>query len=236
MVTKDSKGLSECNLSTKTGITETQTCHECGSARVIFDHENNEIVCMNCGFIVNQKIVNKKSEKKNCSDKQEIKNEKASTSLTYTVHDMGLETVIDWHYRDIYGKNNLADQKIQVYRLRGWQRRIRVPDSAEHNLAVALSEITKMANNLNTPKNILETASTIYQKAVKEQIIRGRSIQSVAAATLYLAYKQCGLPLTLEEITQTTTVNKKEVSRDYRYLIKKLDFSTLPLQLKSTHD
>jgi len=189
------------------------------------DHENNEIVCMNCGFIANQQIINKKPEKKHDKDKQEIKNERASTTLTYTVHNRGSSTVINWHYQDIYNKDSSVDQKSQIYRLRGWQRRIRISDSAERSLVFALSELTKMANKLNTPKNILETASTIYQKAVKGQLIRGRSTQSVTAAALYLSCKHHGLPLTLDEIAQATTVNKKEVNRDYRYLIKKLDYS-----------
>ncbi len=88
-------------------------------------------------------------------------------------------------------------------------------------MAFALSEITKISNNLNLPKNILETASVIYRKAVKERLIRGRSIQGVTSAALYLACRQCGLPRTLTN-AQASNVNKKEVGRSYRFLIKEL--------------
>jgi transcription initiation factor TFIIB len=97
-------------------------------------------------------------------------------------------------------------------------------------LAFALSEITKISNNLNLPKNILETASVIYRKAVKERLIRGRSIQGVTSAALYLACRQCGLPRTLDEISQASTVNKKEVGRSYRFLIRELNYSIPPLR------
>ena len=148
--------------------------------------------------------------------------------LTYTIHDKGLSTTIDWHDRDIYGKSLSPGQKAQVYRLRKWQRRIRVSDATERNLAFALSEITKISNNLNLPKSILETASVIYRKAVKERLIRGRSIQGVTSAALYLACRQCGLPRTLDEIAQASSVSKKEVGRSYRFLIRELNYSIPP--------
>jgi transcription initiation factor TFIIB len=138
--------------------------------------------------------------------------------------------MIDWHDRDVYGKRLAPGQKAQIYRLRKWQRRIRVSDATERNLAFALSEISKIANNLNLPKNILETASVIYRKAVKERLIRGRSIQGVTAAAIYVACRQCGVARTLDDIAQASTVNKKEVGRSYRFLIKELNYFIPPLK------
>ena len=95
-------------------------------------------------------------------------------------------------------------------------------------MSFALSEIAKISNHLNLPKNILETASVIYRKALKARLILGRSIQSVTAAAIYLACRQCSLPRTLDEISQASTVNKKEIGRSYRFLIKELDYAIPP--------
>jgi transcription initiation factor TFIIB len=189
-----------------------------------------EIVCMDCGMVVASKIADRGPEWRAFDDEQRSKRTRVGAPLTYTIHDKGLSTMIDWHDRDIYGKSLSPGQKAQVYRLRKWQRRIRVSDATERNLAFALSEITKFANNLNLPKNILETASVIYRKAVKERLIRGRSIQGVTAAAIYLACRQCGLARTLEEIAQSSSVNKKEVGRSYRFLIKELNYSIPPVK------
>jgi transcription initiation factor TFIIB len=185
---------------------------------------------MDCGFVVAAKIADRGPEWRAFDDEQRVKRTRVGAPLTYTIHDKGLSTMIDWHDRDIYGKSLSPGQKAQVYRLRKWQRRIRVSDATERNLAFALSEITKIANNLNLPKSILETASVIYRKAVKERLIRGRSIQGVTAAAIYLACRKCGLARTLEEIAQSSSVNKKEVGRSYRFLIKELDYSIPPLR------
>jgi transcription initiation factor TFIIB len=207
-----------------------QVCPECGSARLMRDYESAEIVCMDCGIVIASKITDRGPEWRAFDDEQRTKRARVGAPLTYTIHDKGLSTMIDWHDRDIYGKSLSPGQKAQVYRLRKWQRRIRVSDATERNLAFALSEITKIANNLNLPKNILETASVIYRKAVKERLIRGRSIQGVTAAAIYLGCRQCGLARTLEEIAQASSVNKKEVGRSYRFLIKELNYSIPPVR------
>jgi transcription initiation factor TFIIB len=210
--------------------TKIQHCPECGSTKLMRDYECAEIVCMDCGYVVAAKLADRGPEWRAFDDEQRAKRARTGAPLTYTIHDKGLSTMIDWHDRDIYGKRLSPGQKAQIYRLRKWQRRIRVSDATERNLAFALSEISKIANSLNLPKNILETASVIYRKAVKEHLIRGRSIQGVTSAAIYVACRQCGLARTLEEIAQASSINKKEVGRSYRFLIKELNYFIPPLK------
>ena len=213
-----------------TTTSKVQKCPECGSKRIMRDYDAAEVVCMDCGYVVAAKLTDRGPEWRAFDDEQRAKRARAGAPLTYTIHDKGLSTMIDWHDRDIYGKRLSPGQKAQIYRLRKWQRRIRVSDATERNLAFALSEISKIANALNLPKNILETASVIYRKAVKEHLIRGRSIQGVTSAAVYVACRQCGLPRTLEEIAQSSNINKKEVGRSYRFLIKELNYFIPPLK------
>ena len=206
------------------------TCPECRTTDLVRDYEAGELACERCGFVVSSTLFNHGPEWRAFDAEQREKRTRVGAPLTWTIHDAGLSTVIDWHDRDVYGKRLSPGQKAQIYRLRKWQRRIRVSDATERNLAFALSEISKIANNLNLPKNILETASVIYRKAVKERLIRGRSIQGVTAAAIYVACRQCGVARTLDEIAQASTVNKKEVGRSYRFLIKELNYFIPPLK------
>ena len=217
-------------LASEAETAKVQCCPECCSTRLMRDYECAEVVCMDCGFVITAKIADRGPEWRAFTNEQRAKRTRVGAPLTYTIHDKGLSTMIDWHDRDVYGKSLSPGQKAQVYRLRKWQRRIRVSDATERNLAFALSEITKIANNLNLPRSILETASVIYRKAVKERLIRGRSIQGVTAASIYLDCRQCKLARTLEEIAQASSVNKKEVGRSYRFLIKELDYFVPPVK------
>ncbi|MGD8564905.1 MAG: transcription initiation factor IIB [Candidatus Bathyarchaeota archaeon] len=207
-----------------------QSCPECGSTRLMRDYECAEVVCMECGFVIVAKLADRGPEWRAFTKEQREKRRRVGAPLTYTIHDKGLSTMIDWHDRDVYGRSLPPGQKAQIYRLRKWQRRIRVSSATERNLAFALSEITKIANNLNLPRNILETASVIYRRAVKERLIRGRSIQGVTSASVYLACRQCKLARTLEEIAQASNVSKKEVGRSYRFLLKELEYFVPPVK------
>jgi transcription initiation factor TFIIB len=187
-------------------------------------------VCMDCGYVVVAELTNQGPEWRAFDAEQRAKRARAGAPATFTIHDKGLSTMIDWHDRDVHGQSLPHGQKAQIYRLRKWQRRIRVSDATERNLAFALSEISKIANNLNLPRNILETASVIYRKAVKARLIRGRSIQGVTAAAIYVACRQCGVARTLDDIAQASTVNRKEVGRCYRFLLKQLNYFIPPVK------
>jgi transcription initiation factor TFIIB len=208
----------------------TRRCPECGSNRLMKDNESAEIVCMGCGYVIVAKLTNQGPEWRAFDAEQRAKRARAGAPATFTIHDKGLSTTIDWRDRDVHGQRFPQGQKAQIYRLRKWQRRIRVSDATERNLAFALSEMSKIANNLNLPRNIFETASVIYRKAVKQRLIRGRSIQSLTAAAIYLACRQCGVARTLEDISQASQISKKEVGRSYRFLIKKLHYFIKPVK------
>jgi len=187
------------------------------------DFDQGELVCMSCGYVVDDRITDTGPEWRAFDDEQRAKRTRVGAPLTYTIHDKGLSTLIDWHNRDMYGRGLSPVQMAQVFMLRKWQRRIRVADASERNLAFALSEMSKISSSLNLPKSILETAAVFYRKAVKRHLIRGRSIQGVAAAAIYMSCRKCNIPRTLDEIAQVTSVGKKEIGRCYRFLAKELD-------------
>lgn len=148
--------------------------------------------------------------------------------MTYTIHDKGLSTAIDWRNRDSYGKSIPTRNRAQLYRLRKWQRRVRISDSAERNLAIALSSLDRMASSMGIPRIVRETAAMIYRKAALKKLVRGRSIDGVTAAALYAACRQCNVPRTLDEISSIAHMSRKEIGRTYRYVSRELELKLLP--------
>jgi len=201
---------------------EIQRCPECGSSRLVWDYDASEVVCVNCGFVVDGRIIDEGPEWRAFDEEQWEKRARAGAPLTFIIHDKGLPTIIDKRDRDVYGKRIPSDHKAEIYRLRKWQRRARISSANERNLAFALYEVTKIANNLTLPSNIIETATVIYRKAVKEQLIRGRSIPGISAAAIYIACRQCGLVRTLEDISAAANLNRSVLSRSLSLLAKEL--------------
>jgi transcription initiation factor TFIIB len=216
--------------STLSSLNDVRHCTECGGTKWMRDYESAEVVCMECGYVLDMKIINQGPEWRAFDTEQREKRERTGAPATFTIHDKGLSTMIDRDKHDTYGKRFPSGQKAKIYRLRKWQRRMRVSDTIERNLALALSEITKIARNLSLPKNIFETASVIYRKAIKQHLIRGRSIQGISTASVYIACRQCGLSRTLEEISKASTLSKKEVGKSYRFLVKNLEYFIPPVR------
>ena len=205
-------------------------CPECKSTNLMKDKEMGEIVCTDCGYVLARNLVDSRPEWRAFDTEQRKKRTRVGAPMTFTIHDKGLSTMIDWHDKDIYGKRLSPGQKAQIYRLRKWQRRIRVSDATERNLAFALSKISKMGNALNLPKHVLEGASLIYRRAIKERIIRGRTLEGVVAGAVYVACREAKLTRTLGEVARASEVNKKEVGRNYRFLVNKLGYHIPPLK------
>src|SRR5205809_236248 len=68
----------------------------------------------------------------------------------------------------------------------------------------------------------------VYRKAVNKNLIRGRSIEGVVAASLYAACRQCNVPRTLDEIANSSRVGRKEIGRTYRFMTRELKLKLMP--------
>ncbi len=203
-------------------------CPECGSTHIIRDYERGELICEDCGFVIDDNFIDQGPEWRAFDMEQGEKRARTGAPMTMTLHDKGLSTEIGWKNKDSYGKNIPTKNRSQLYRLRKWQRRIRVSNATERNLAFALTELDRMASALGLPRNVRETAAVIYRKAVEKNLIRGRSIQGVVAASLYGACRQVGVPRTLDEIAAVANVSRKEIGRTYRFMTRELKLKLMP--------
>ncbi len=206
---------------------ETNLCVECGKD-IFFDENRGLLVCEECGLVHSEKHIDNGPEWRAFDADQKKKRTRTGAPMTYMIHDKGLSTMIDWKNRDIFGKEIPAKLRGQIYRLRKWQSRIRVSDATERNLTFALSELDRMASNLDLQKSLRECSAKIYRDAVEAHLIRGRSIEGVAAASLYAACRMYKVPRTLNEIAEVARVDKKEIGRSYRFISNELSLELNP--------
>jgi transcription initiation factor TFIIB len=212
----------------KQKIEEIAQCPECGSTYLIKDYSRAELVCRNCGLVLDEDIIDHGPEWRAFDSEQREKRARTGAPMTYTIHDKGLSTVIGWKNRDSYGKLIPTRNRAQLYRLRKWQRRIRISDATERNLAIAFSDLDRMASGIGLPRTVRETAAMIYRKAALKKLVRGRSIEGVTTAALYAACRQCHVPRTLNEISNIAHISRKEIGRTYRYVSRELGLKLLP--------
>ena len=91
-----------------------------------------------------------------------------------------------------------------------------------------LSACLPYGMNIYNSAAVREEAAMLYRRAVQNNLVRGRSVEGVAAAALYGACRRCEVPRTLTEITEASRASKKEVGRTYRYISRELKLNLQP--------
>lgn len=198
-------------------------CDYCHASRFVTDEILGEIICSSCGFVISENIEYRGMDRRFISSSSN--NTRTGPGLTLKMHDKGLNTIIGAQNRDSVG-NPLPVKTVQIFgRLRKWDTRSQIKNSADRNLRLALVEFDKVQSKLGLSDPIVERASLFYRKAIKRNLIRGRTVKSVAAACLYAACRDLGHDRSLTEIASQFVIKRKEISRAYRMLFKELGFT-----------
>jgi len=203
-------------------------CNECGSLNVVCDDTRGEIICNDCGLVIEEHMVDQGPEWRSYTAEERKKRDRVGSPMNYSIHDKGLSTIIGPENRDIYGNNLAPRRRAEIYRLRKWQRRTRTHSSRDRNLIQALSELDRLTSQVDIPKSIKEEAAIIYRKALEKKMSRSTSIESLVAASLYAACRIRKIPRTLDEIAEKSHISKKQLGQAFRLLARRVDMS-IPL-------
>lgn len=198
-------------------------CPECGSINLFFNKEKGEVICKDCGLVIEDKMVDFDQEWREFDGDDAARKRRTGAPMSYTQYDQGLGTEVG-QKGDLYKLGNQDRNKF--FRLRKWQYRIST--AIERNLKLALAELKRVSSFLKLPKSVEEEAARIYTLAVQRGLVRGRSMESVVAGALYAACRRHEVPRTLDELSEASGIEKKEIGRTYRFVTRELGITILP--------
>ena len=202
-------------------------CPECGSEKFVTDTETCEVACGTCGLVLMVENLSQEPEWRSFTPEDTRAKKRVGSPTNLRMYDKGLSTTFQPN-KDTYGRLLPLKERIKMMRLQKWQTRSKMHSSYQQNLSQALSVLSRLADNLHIPKNLEESAALIYRKALNKGLVRGRSIKSIAAASLYATCRLYKTPRNLEEIVTASSRSRKELSRNYRLLQRELDL-TMPI-------
>jgi hypothetical protein len=153
-------------------------CPECGG----LVHTNSiETVCDDCGLVLEDRPIDHGPEWCAFDDTERIERTRTGPALTPTRHNRGLSSEIGFDQTDANGTTLSGRKRSQIGRL----RRGRWSSTAEQNLAHGLAEVRRIVGALDLPRSPRDQACRLYRTAAGEDLIRGRSIEAMAAASVY---------------------------------------------------
>ncbi len=197
-------------------------CPSCGGTRFISDYERGEIYCKKCGLVIEDTLFDFGPEWRAFDREQLNKRARTGGLLRYAKLGKGLTTEIDKYDKDIKGRTIPAERKAKFYRLRKWQVRAKMATSLQRNLSKALPELDRMCSFLKIPPNVKEECALLYRKCAEKGIVKGRSIESMVAAVIYLVTRKNKIPRTLEELEIASGVKRKLISGSFRKIVHEM--------------
>jgi transcription initiation factor TFIIB len=215
VVTKELKGL------------QLKKCSECGSKELVTDENLGEIICSKCGFVIKEVVLDPTPEWRAFTSKERKTKRRVGSPTSFRDFDKGLSTTF-YPNNDAYGKALPMKNQIKMRRLQKWQNRARIHSSVQRNLFEAMNVITRLSDKLHIPQNVQEETAMIYRKTLDKGLIRGRSIKTIAAASLYAACRLTQTPRSLNKIVKVSVKGRKEIARNYRLIHQELDLK-MPL-------
>ena len=194
----------------------------CFDSITITDIETGEMICQKCGVVLQD--TNSYDRRDDIFTKS-INIDQVGSRSSLRFHDMGLATVIDKFNHDSKGKPIAYKIRQDMHRMRLWDSRSQAKNTSERNLRTALSEMEKLKEKLSLTDAIIERSAYLYRKAAKAQLIRGRRINGIVGACVYVACREMDVTRTIIEISKSLQESRSSIAKNYRMLFNNLKIS-----------
>ena len=199
-------------------------CSLCSSQdQMVTDPESGEIICSNCGHVISEKALETQAEWRAFTTDEVNNRSRTGMPTSLARHDKGLATIIGRANKDASGQVLDAAMRTTMERLRTWDFRTQAHTSTDRNLRQAFEHLDKLKDKLGLSDAIIEKTAYIYRKAQENGMVRGRTINSVLAASLYIACREMEVSRTLKDIAAISNIKRKELARMYRLMFFKLN-------------
>ena len=196
-------------------------CPECSALdNIVSDPRSGQWICANCGIVVDSMMFDSGPEWRAYDYQEEQDRSRSGAPLSLLQPDFGIKTQISKSRKDGKGRKLSSTKRLVYNRLTNVDNHAH--ESEIRNLRIALRELKRLRSQMELPDRTAQMASSYYRQCLKMNLIRGRSIDGMIAASLYLACRKTEIPLTLKDVATNANVSSKELGRCVRTIIQHL--------------
>lgn len=181
-------------------------CPNCGSVDLVYDHERGEIVCIKCGTVVQERVIDYQQEWRAYSYEEYLLRERTrpisliSPNLGLGIDEIDIKQVTKPSLRSV------------IERIRRINETLKLSRSVEKNV-ITLQEVLKpIQTKLNLPNVVIQETIMLYRQLVKMNVKFAR-LKELAVALLYLSCKKHGIPCRLKELVKECNVSRRTVGK-----------------------
>ena len=196
----------------------------CPPEKIVFDAERGVRVCVETGEVIESQVIGDEAEWRAYTPEEKSRRTRVGSPITFSKPNLGVDVYVG--SREVGRRIRGLSHRIESVRIQRGFRMGRATTSLEKNINQAIRLIDEIVARLELPFSVKEEAARLYREAAEKGLTRGRSIQSMVAATIYAACRKNKIPVTLDEIANAFDLRespqKREVARNYRLLVRDL--------------
>lgn len=221
----DSEVPAQESASERTHPVADPVCPECATdEHLVVD--DTETYCQQCGLVVARDLLDRELQWTTTKD-GERQPARGGAPTTIRRHDKGLPTEIG-HFSDGYGSELPSKTQRRFNRLRKWDDRAKADSTHVRSLRTGLGEIARLVSAIELPSSIHDRAAMLFRDAWEANLLRGRSIEGIATASLFAACRLERLPRFLEEFATVARIDQADIKSAYKLLNRELELATPP--------
>ena len=210
--------------------------------QTVSDPESGEIICKRCGVVLSDEEKKLPLHPKVQEEMTVMGHSNTIPTSTMSINptlkhlsnnnllfNIESSTIIGKSNVDAVGKRITNDMQIKMDKLRIWDKRTRYINAKDRNIKHAFTKLNNIKHKLGLSDTILEKSFYLYRKASTLGLVKGRTIEGILTAAIYLACKELENPKTLKEISDATNIKIKSISRYSRLLTFELNLKPIPV-------
>ncbi|RLF07830.1 MAG: hypothetical protein DRJ64_02235 [Thermoprotei archaeon] len=186
-------------------------CPKCGSNRIIYDDKAGELKCADCGYVIEDNVIDSGPEWRAYDTSQYRMRARADPSSS-----LGTSIPISSIIKDKSGKTLSAEKKKRFRRIARTHRYL----ENYRSLTQAEIEIERIVSGLRLPSIVKADALEYYKKARELNLIKGKSYAGFASACILAACKARGYVCDVGDLVRYSRVKDRDLKKYYRTLIE----------------
>src|SRR3989454_881260 len=213
-------------------------CPNCGSFALYVDPVRGERVCDNCGFVVDESLVDQGPDWTTFEGDDRIR---AGPPPSVMAPDKGLGSMVAIVAAVVYlaakqlgaprGLHELSEATgVTVHRISLTAKVISRELGVFSRASRAEDFVPRFASQLGLDPRVGERSLALVAQVKDSKVLEANSPVGIAAGALYLASEELGVPLTQAQIARLTGVSEVTIRKHYRLLKESLAEKETPLE------
>lgn len=203
-----------------------QPAIQCPPDRIVYDANTGARVCLDTGAIIEEQVIGDEAEWRAYTPDERARRNRVGGPISLAKPNMGVDVYLSAIHEGSGKRIRGLSKRLEALRLQRSFKMGRTLSGIEKNINQALKILDEIANRMELSDRVKEEASKLYRDATEKGLTRGRSIESVVAATLYAACRKLKIPCTIDDIANNLNTKnadtKREIARCYRLLVRDL--------------